>query len=134
MSAPGKGVAAALLGGALLVVGACTSAGRPLNAAPGIAPGSGAKITVTVENLEFLDVTVYSVAGGGRIRLGRVTGCSTGRFTIPRMQEVAPSLELVADPVGSTANLRSGPIAAFPGQHVHWRVSTVSAFMSLSVR
>ncbi|MGI8619044.1 MAG: hypothetical protein ACR2L6_08130 [Gemmatimonadaceae bacterium] len=59
--------------------------GLAMACAPAAAPGrdTQGRATVEVENRSFLDVNVYAVRSGQRIRLGSVTGQSTRTFVIP---------------------------------------------------
>lgn len=43
---------------------------------------AGGEVRITVENLNFNDVTIFAVRGGQRLRLGDVTGKSLNRFTM----------------------------------------------------
>lgn len=69
---------------------------------PNTAGGPPAKTTVTVDNQSFLDMTVYVLSGGQRIRLGQATGSSKSKFTIPAYligNGIQP-LRFLADPIG----------------------------------
>ena len=75
--------------------------------------------TVRVENRAFLDMNVYVVRGGGRIRLGMVTGNSTMIFRLSRDAVAAGGrLRFLADPVGSGRTPVSEEIDVFPGEQV----------------
>ncbi len=72
-------------------------------------------VRVTVDNNNFLDVTVYAVAGGVSIRLGDVTGKSEESFTIdPRRASMIAGLQLMVDPLGSNRSYLS-PLV-YPGR------------------
>lgn len=58
---------------------------------------------VVVDNRRFVDMTVYVVNGGERIRLGLAVGNSTTRLTIPlRIVRTSRELQFLADPIGSS--------------------------------
>lgn len=66
--------------------------------------GPPPKTTVTVDNQSFLDMTVYVLSGGQRIRLGQATGSAKSKFTIPAYligYGIQP-LRFVADPIGGS--------------------------------
>lgn len=71
-------------------------------AKPNTQGGQPPKTTVTVDNQSFLDMTVYVISGGQRIRLGQATGSSKSKFTIPAYligYGIQP-LRFLADPIG----------------------------------
>lgn len=61
-------------------------AGVTVACAPAAAPGRDAQAPATVEidNQAFLDVNVYAIRSGQRMRLGTVAGLTTRTFVIPR--------------------------------------------------
>jgi hypothetical protein len=72
------------------------------NPKPKTSGGPPPKTTVTVDNQSFLDMTVYAISGGQRIRLGQATGSSKSKFTIPAYligYGIQP-LRFIADPIG----------------------------------
>ena len=80
-----------------LALGACSS-GRAAR------PGSDSqeRTTVQVDNRSFVDMTVYVLNGGQRIRLGLAVGKTTTQFTIPpRVLGLSRELQFIADPIGS---------------------------------
>lgn len=60
-----------------------------------------APATVQVDNQAFLDVSVYALRSGQRIRLGTVTGLSTRTFVIPRTLVGGAAVSFQADFIGS---------------------------------
>lgn len=60
-----------------------------------------APATVQVDNQAFLDVNVYALRSGQRIRLGTVTGLSTRTFVIPRTLVGGALVRFQADFIGS---------------------------------
>ena len=101
-----------------------------LLAAPGCASKQGeteanaaraeaAPTTVRVENRNFLDMTIYVLRGGQRIRLGLANGSSTARFTIPsRLVFGITTLQFLADPVGSSRTPISQEIRVTEGDEI----------------
>ena len=97
----------------LLATGACGSASRRAGGA------AEAQTTVRVENRNFLDMNVYVVRSGQRIRLGTVPGTSTRVFPIPsHMIFGGTQLQFLADPIGSRQTPISDTIVVNPGDEV----------------
>lgn len=78
------------------------------------------RTVLEVQNDNYLDMVVYLLASGGaRVRLGQVTGHSTGRFTIPAHYIFGPTpLRFQAHPIGSNANPVTQEIQVSPGDTV----------------
>lgn len=89
-------------------------------AKPNTSGGAPAKTTVTVDNQSFLDMTVYVLAGGQRIRLGQATGSSKSTFTIPAylLGSGIQPLRFIADPIGGSRLPVSEEINVSPGDEV----------------
>jgi hypothetical protein len=100
---------------ALLAVTACVacSRGRPSEVTPEL------PAFVEVRNQAFLDMNVYVLRGGARVRLGTVMGNSTAVFEIPRAY-VNPGLPVrfMADPIGSNRTPYSHEIPINPGDRI----------------
>ncbi len=80
----------------------CVSVLACHRAKPNTQGGPPPKTTVTVDNQSFLDMTIYVLSGGQRIRLGQATGSSKSKFTIPAYligYGIQP-LRFLADPIG----------------------------------
>jgi hypothetical protein len=72
-----------------------------------------------VDNQGFLDMTVYGVRSGQRVRLGIATGNSKTNFTIPpSLVTGLTSLRFVADPIGGPRASVSQEITVAPGDTV----------------
>lgn len=98
-----------------VLLSGCTTATR--DSQNGNAPQ--AKTTVRVENQNFLDMTIYVLDAGQRIRLGDVVGHTTRVFEIPDHLIFGPtSLQFVADPVGARQTPVSEEITVTPGDQV----------------
>jgi hypothetical protein len=90
---------------------------------------------LVVQNNNFLDVAVYLMTGGSRMRLGTVRSNSTEQFRIPEAMAMGTSTLVVqADPIGSSIVYTSDPIPVYPGARVQLsvgsnvRLSTYSVF------
>jgi hypothetical protein len=74
---------------------------------------------VRVTNQSWLDMNVYVLRSGERIRLGTVTGNHTERFRLPRgVVFSATPLRFLADPIGSSQTSQSFEISVSPGDEV----------------
>jgi len=75
---------------------------------------------VRVENQAFLDMNVYVISdGGGRNRLGTVTGNTTREFVIPAyIIGPANSVRFLCEPIGSNRSPVSNSLSVHPGQTV----------------
>jgi hypothetical protein len=94
-----------------------TSCGPRTSADPSAPPPP--ETTVEVRNQKLVDMTVYALNGGRRIRLGLVPAVSTRTFTVPPtfVFEMA-TLRFLADPVGSNAQQFSEELLVHPGDQV----------------
>ena len=83
------------------------------------AQGDTPPTTVRVRNQGFLDVNVYAVRGGQRVRLGTVTGNSVQVLRIPEfLLSGATPLRFIADPIGNQRQPTSDEIMVTPGDEV----------------
>jgi hypothetical protein len=95
----------------LLFVVSCTSASRK--------PDSPATTRVKVENQNVSSVTVYVVTVSDQFDLGLVQGLSTRVFELPAgIATGSPTLQVVADLVGSSQNVLSENFTVSPGDVV----------------
>jgi hypothetical protein len=78
-----------------------------------------APTVVQVDNQGFLDMTLYAVRGGQRVRLGIATGNSKSNFTIPQslVTGLTP-LRFIADPIGGSRASVSMEITVAPSDTV----------------
>lgn len=97
----------------LLTLGACAS-GAHRGAVP-----AQEQTTLRVQNQSWLDMNVFVLRSGQRIRLGMVPGSSTRVLVIPAniMFGMTP-LQFMADPVGSPRTPISQEITVRPGDEV----------------
>jgi hypothetical protein len=92
-------------------------------------------VRLRVENQNFLDVTIYAVAGGGRIRLGNVTGKGSGSFTLdPREIPLVRGLQVLADPLGSARTYLSPAVFPHGGSTVVLTLGAVLSQSFISIR
>jgi hypothetical protein len=79
-------------------------------------PAPRAETAVQVQNQNYLDMNVYVVRGGQRVRLGTVTGLSTQIFMLrPDMIGPASDVQFEIHPIGGRRNTRSETISVQPG-------------------
>jgi hypothetical protein len=104
---------------------ACLAAAAPVavtacRTGSNVARDPNARTTVRVDNQAMLDMTIYAVRFGQRIRLGTATAHSTQIFDIPRSLltgSITP-LRFIADPVGSNRAEIGEEITVSPGDQV----------------
>ena len=103
-----------ILVAATLLLAACSSA-RPSRPAP----GTEEVTTLRVDNQSFVDMTVYVINGGQRVRLGLAVGKTMSAFTIPaRIVGSGRDLSFLADPIGSDRTGTSNQLYVRAGQRV----------------
>lgn len=109
-----------VVGATLMATAACAHH-RPETGARPTGP-----TTVRVDNQNFLDMTIYVLASGQRVRLGLATGKSTNTFTIPAFMIMGPtSLRFRAEPVGGRGSPVSEEITVLPGDEVTLTIPAV---------
>ena len=127
---------------ASLTLGACASGGTAAHLPDGPAPGPAGPAASAVQpamlkvsNYNWMDVVVYAVQGGTRVRLGQVTTMSSATFRIPaRMtSNNVQTVRLMVDPVGSTEGWQSEGISVRAGQQVQFNVQNSLSFSSVFV-
>lgn len=74
--------------------------------------------SLRVENQAFLDMNIYVVYHGQRIRVGTATGSRTTIFRLPINITTVESLQFIADPIGSSRAPVSDEILVSPGDVV----------------
>ncbi|MHC4149424.1 MAG: hypothetical protein ACYSR5_08065 [Planctomycetota bacterium] len=98
---------------ALIFFASCGTTGRQAREGP------KAKTTVEVENRNYLDMNIYVLHGGQRIRLGRATGLANTIFVIPDYVLFGgATLRFVADPIGGRQLPTSHEVTVLPGDQV----------------
>lgn len=124
-------------------MGACASASGGGELAParfasagggGSAPARVQGATVRVTNNNWKDMTVYMVRGSSRYRLGMVTSMTTEVFPVPRaLVGNTGGVQLLADPIGSTATYLSPSIFVNGGETVQFEVHNQIAISNVSI-
>lgn len=112
---------------AVTISAGCARAGKNRRAA------LDEKTTVIVENNNWLETTVYAVRSGTRLRLGTVPTGKTLEFTLPNGFTTGASIQLIADPVGTSSTYRSDMLAIAPGRQVQLRVENNLRMSTVSV-
>lgn len=79
----------------------------------------GPDTIVVVDNRAFLDMNIYIIRGGQRIRLGTANALSTTKLTIPKGIILGPTeVRFLADPIGSSHTPISEVITVNEGDEV----------------
>ena len=108
-----RSLVCAALAGALV---ACAKSSTAGSSAP--VPAQ-AQTTLTVNNQNFLDFTIYLISGGQRIRLGDARGNSRTKLTIPSQYLFGlTTVQFQADPIGGRRAPISQSINVSPGDEV----------------
>ena len=112
-----RSLALVALSGAM-VAGCARSSTTSDSQAPATAQAQ-AKTTLTVNNQNFLDFTIYLISGGQRIRLGDARGNSRTKLTIPSQYLFGlTTVQFLADPIGGRRTPVSQSINVSPGDEV----------------
>ncbi len=88
---------------------------------------------VDVVNHNTLDINVYTVHSGMRMRLGTVNALTNGHFRVAATQFGDGSLQLYAAPIGATRGYLSETVYVTPGLVVTWTLEQVLSQSSLIV-
>lgn len=94
---------------ATLLAAGCAGQQRP---PPGIGSEPSRDITIFVDNLDFNDARIYISTGGGRTRLGNVSGKTRERFT---REWRLPTIGFEVDMLGGR-NYRTQELAVTAGE------------------
>lgn len=79
-----------------------------------------AEVAVTVDNQNFLDMTVYLIRGGQRIRLGMVPGLTKQILMVnPDLVGYGTDLRFEVHPIGGRGNPISETISVKPGDVIN---------------
>ena len=77
------------------------------------------RTTLVVDNQNFLDFTIYLIAGGQRVRLGQAGGSRKTRFVIPPQYVFGiTTLQFQAHPIGGNRSPVSYPLTVSPGDEI----------------
>lgn len=91
-------------------------------------------VVVDIVNHNTLDINVYTVHSGMRMRLGTVNGLTSGHFQVAANQFGDGSLQLYASPIGGSRGFLSETVYVTPGLLVIWTLESVLPQSSLVVR
>jgi len=91
-------------------------------------------IAVQVRNNNYLDVVVYALRDGGRMRLGTVTGKCDATLKVDSDVATSQGLRLQADPIGSLESYVTDVIYAEPGTVIVLDVASVLTMSSWHLR
>lgn len=97
----------------LLLLAVATSTACSRNPPPPIDPD--ATTVLRVENQAFLDMNVYVVYLGQRVRVGTAPGTRTSNFTLRLRIRTTEMLRFIADPIGGNRLPISEEIMVTPG-------------------
>ena len=79
-----------------------------------------AEVAVNVDNQNFLDMNVFLIRGGQRIRLGTVPGLSTRILMVrPDLIGYGTDVQFEVHPIGGRANPITETISVRPGDVIH---------------
>ena len=106
---------------ALLTVVTLVSLARHRGAVAPINPR--AEVALNVDNQNFLDMNVYLVRGGQRIRLGTVPGLSSRTIMLrPEYVGYGADLQFELHPIGGQGNPITESISVHPGDVISLRI------------
>lgn len=92
-------------------------------------------VTITVDNRNYLDVTVYALIGSSRVRVGQVTGSSSSSFDVSlRRISASGDVRFNIDPIGSNRTWTSDMIHLYAGQEVELIVESDVRRSTYSIR
>lgn len=116
-----------------LPLGACASSQLGASAPDVLAAPRGA--LVSVQNRHVMDVRVYLVRPGARVRLGALGTMERRDFAVPsELLGLGGGFQLEAVPLGSTRSHMSEWISAVAGDRVEWTVAHRLRLSSVVVR
>ena len=111
----------------LIACGACAHRVGPAarsDSTPAARP-SESPFELSVENHNWLDITLYVEHDGMRERVGLATAATTSTLVLPgRLVGQGGILQLVADPVGARGSLVSEPVSVGPLRRVVWTIES----------
>jgi hypothetical protein len=114
----------------LLIAGCSSTESAP------VAPwASGPATVVEVFNNNWLDINVYAVRSGTRMRLGTVRSMARNSFMLPEAAlSGASSIRLMAAPIGTTRTHITEGILLQRGDRIEWSVENSLALSHYAVR
>ena len=98
--------------------------------------GTSGRSTVAIEidNRSYSDMTIYLIDGGVRVRVGSAPGLSKTSLSLAQgWHSAGGRVRLLADPLGSSAAIRTPPLFVASGQSVYWTIGLDAASSFASV-
>jgi len=113
-----------------IVVTACgSSQGRDGADAP-----TRVTTSVEVQNNNWLDMVIYAVRSGSRVRLGMVNSMNSASFRLPiPMAGSGAGIRLEAHPIGSRTPFQTPLVHVSPGQVIDFTIQNHLAISTVSV-
>ena len=112
-----------MLGSLLLALAASTSACRSASRANGVDEHQ-VQTTVAVDNREFVDISVYALRDGQKLRLGIASGHSTTVLKIPdNLVKAGNEMQFLCDPIGAARETVSERMTVLPGDQLVLTIS-----------
>lgn len=83
------------------------------------------EIALNITNHNYLDVVVYVLHDGLQTRVGTATGSASTVFFLPtRLLGQGREIQLLGDPIGSTAYAITPTLVVQRGQYIEWTLET----------
>jgi len=98
--------------------------------------GGGAESTGTtlqIDNQNFSDMNIYTLAGGQRVLVGQANGLRKTTLVIPTgLTPVSGRVRLVADPIGGDGPITTPVLLVPQGQQIYWTIGSDPAMSTAS--
>jgi hypothetical protein len=119
----------------IAIVGLLAAGCSPTEATPGAIVPGGPATMVEVANNNWLDINIYAVHSGARIRLGTVRSMTTVSFRLPESAlATAGTIRLMADPIGSRRAHLTDRIVVQRGDRIQWNLENALPLSHYTVR
>lgn len=83
---------------------------------------------VEIDNRNYSDMSIYLINDGARVLVGSAPGLSKTTLSLPAgSRRTNWRVRLLADPVGSSATIRTPTLLVAPGQSVYWTIGSDNA-------
>jgi len=94
------------------------------------------RITVRVENGNWLDMRIYAVRQGGMYdRIGTVRSFTSREFKLPSWITASNAhIQLVAVPIGATQRYAAPPVMVSQGDVIEWKLANNLSLSNIFVR
>jgi hypothetical protein len=92
---------------------------------PAPAPAENTDVPLEVSNHNWLDIIIYVVRDGERMRVGIANASSQASFTLPaRLLGQGRELRLLGHPIGGTGGTITETVTVQPGQWIEWTLES----------